>query len=302
MHNEWNFSAGIHMNVHTYMYTLYIITLHINLYPVYIDIHNPVNNKVPQKWRICLRLEKKRFPFPCRYLRPGHGLCETDGLYHGVGKSQLGLKTYGRSIEDYENQKRCVCKVPSYLLFSARKKHIKGSFNTPLEDIPKPLPKRPHSGNLFWLGGLPRVIAKIQVEASCLDEVFSSLNAEKREALVKVTFGSGSCGMVPEKMYQWQKDGMKQKDQFFSKCYKWTWRSCSWIGFGGCGLGISLQSQAILLQFVSAFDACRLGYIPFVGRRSLGFSCAVFCNSEGLAEEGDLLPFADTGSFFESNF
>ena len=144
-----------------------------------------------------------------------------------------------------------------------------------------------------------------QVEASCLDEVFFSLNVEKREALVKVTLGGVGwvVGWVPEKMYKmatrmawnkrikWQSviNGFEQVVHELDLVdVNWEFHLEIW----------TVQSLAILLQSVSAFDSCRLGYIPFVGRPSPRFSCAVFCNSEGLAEEGDLLPFADTGSFF----
>jgi len=79
-----------------------------------------------------------------------------------------------------------------------RKKYInlsiKGSFNTPVEQKSLNLYQKAKEGLLFGLGELPfgcAFLAKMnrQVEASCLDEVFSSLNVEKREALVKVTLG-----------------------------------------------------------------------------------------------------------------
>ena len=67
-------------------------------------------------------------------------------------------------------------------------------FNTPLEHKSLNLYQKAKEGILFGLGELPlgcAFLAKMnrQVEASCLDEVFSSLNVEKREALVKVTLG-----------------------------------------------------------------------------------------------------------------
>ena len=97
MHNEWHISAGIHMYV-VYTCILYTSLHWYNEYwyiPfIHRHAHNPVNNKSPKSGVFAYDSKaKKRFPFPCRYLRPGHGLCETDGLYHGVGKSQLGLET-----------------------------------------------------------------------------------------------------------------------------------------------------------------------------------------------------------------
>lgn len=136
---------------------------------------------------------------------------------------------------------------------------------------------------------------------------WSLLLLERRETR---SFGEGnpwrswlSCGMVPEKnvpmatrmawnkRIKWQSviNGFEQVVHELDLLdVNWEFHLEIW----------TVQSLAILLQSVSAFDSCRLGYIPFVGRPSPRFSCAVFCNSEGLAEEGDLLPFADTGSFF----
>ncbi len=83
---------------------------------------------------------------------------------------------HGKSIENYESQKTMclVSKAPFYLVFEQQK-----SVKT----------------HEFWLSECTPS-AGLQVEASCLDEVLSSLNAEKREALVKATLGE-----LAEKMY-----------------------------------------------------------------------------------------------------
>lgn len=253
--------------IHVYCIHHYIDRMNINIYPLYIDTHTILSTTSHPKVAYLLTTRKlKTFPISLpifeagtwslwnRWIVPRCWEIPVGFGNHGGRQNRSTVHTlmYGRS---HRNTMKTIiivfvrCLLTIFLTKKSKiyyfpqeiynYKPINQRFfqHTFGPKIPKPLPKG-QRGNSFWLGGLPA--------GWSLMPWWSVLLLERRETR---SFGKGnpwrswlSCGMGSwENVQNGNKDGMKQKDQM-AKCHKWIWTSCSWIGFAGCELGISLRN------------------------------------------------------------